>query len=177
MSKINNANSDKFKMVFSNIPIPATRTRPPDLEVFNNYVKSVTLPDYSLETLESRFQGATVRYPSSQFNDNLSQITIEFFVDEDMENYKAFFDWIDQIRRGCNAKGESTLLDSNIKQMKVLVLDNENRRTNTLTFKDCWLLSMSALSLIFGSSEQLQFSCTFSFDVFEIESTTETLNN
>lgn len=177
MSKVNNANSEKFRVIFSNIPVPTTRKTKLDLEVFNNYVKSITLPDYSLEMAESKYLGATVRYPSSQYNDNLSQLTIEFFVDEDFENFKAFFDWIDQIRRGCATKGETDTLKSNIKMINVLVNDNENRKTNTLTFTNCWLISMSSLSLIFGSSEELQFSCTFVFDTLDITPTDQTLNN
>ena len=88
MSKINNANSDKFNIVFSDIPVPQDRTTPLSIEPFNNYVKSVTLPDYSIEMDQSNFQGSVNRYPVSKFNADLSQLTIDFFVDEDLETIR-----------------------------------------------------------------------------------------
>jgi len=178
MSTVNQANSDRFKAVFSNIPMPDTRTTRIDMEIFNNFVRSITLPDSSIELTQSEFMNIVRRYPISKYNNDLSQLTIEFFADEDLSNYKAFFDWMKLLRYGCgnNADGRASS-DTVIDVISVIMLDNQSRKTNTLTFDRCFLVSLSSLSLVFGSSEELQFSCTFAFDDFNIVSTTKVLNN
>ena len=82
-----------------------------------------------------------------------------------------------EIRKNCPTKGKTSVSDSYIDAINILVNDNENRKTNTIIFKKCFLISLSSLVLAFGTSDQLQFSCTFVFDTFDIEATTKELNN
>jgi len=177
MSTTNAANSDKYNLIISNMPIPSTRTTKLDFEVFHSYVKSIILPDYSVEVQDSSYGNVIQKNVVQKSNADLGQMTVEFVVDEDFENYKAFFDWITLLRDGCPAAGKTSLIDSDIFQIRVNVLDNENRKTNTLIFRKCILISLSSLTVAFGSSDELVFSTTFVFDTFDIEKSTLVLNN
>ena len=177
MSVTNTANSDKYRTVFSNVPVPESRTRKLDMEVFTSYVKSIVLPDISIQTTEVSIGNTIVNTPVQKYNTELGQMTIEFFADEDLENYKAWFDWLYAIRKGCPTVGAGNIQESIIHQIQVLMLDNEDRMTNKMVFSKCWLLSLSPLTMNFGSSDELLYACTFQFDKFEIIETEETLNN
>ena len=177
MSTINNSNSDKFEIIFSNIPQPKERTDKLNMEVFHNFTKSVTLPDLSIETSKTSFGNMVQTNVVQKYNENLGQLTIEFFVDEDFENYKTLFDWIHSIRSGCPTQGAFSVTDSKIDNVMIKMLDNQKRMTCMLSFTKCLLISLSSLNLAFGSSENLVFSAQFEFEDFTVKKTKKILNN
>jgi len=168
MSKVNNANTDKFKVVFSNMPFSSGRMDKPPMAVFDNYVKSVSMPDYNLELVNSQFFGITVKQPASQANNDLTPLIIDFFVDEDVENYATFYEWIREVRCGNPTDGKGDLGESLINSIYVIYNDNENRAGPRFSFNNCYLINLSSLQLNFGTSEQLVFSCTFTYDLWDV---------
>jgi hypothetical protein len=177
MSIINQSNIDKFEAVFSNIPVPATRTDKFDIRLIDNFIRNVTLPDYNVEVVFSDLMNTQTNNPISRFNNDNSPVTIEFTVDEDMENYLAFFEWITQLRLGNPCKGESTTRNSTIKTLYVIMKDNEDRKGAKIVLTDLLIISLSSLNLAFGNSEQSTFNVTLNFKTFDIERGTLTLNN
>ena len=177
MSVLNSNNTDKFEAVFSNIPVPSTRTDKLDIRLIDNFVRNITLPDYNVEVIYSDLMNAQINNPISRFNNDNSPVTIEFTVDEDMENYLTFFEWITQIRLGNPCKGETTLRASTIKSLNVIMKDNEDRKGAKMVLTDLIIISLSSLNLAFGNSEQNTFTVTLNFNTFNIERGTLTLNN
>lgn len=177
MSIVNQANTNNFKIVFSNIPVPSTRTSKLDMQVMNNYVRSVTLPDFSIELLESPFMNTVQRVPVSRYNSDLSPLTIEFKADEDLENYLAFFDWISELRCNNSTSESNPTYRQTIDIITVIMRDNENRNNAQLRFKDNLIINLSSLNLQFGVSEPMIFSVTLQFNTWEIVRTDATLNN
>lgn len=177
MSQINTFNSENFGVVFSNIPIPTTSTTKIKPGVLNNYVRGVTLPDYNLEVTPSNFGRRQRSQPVSRINNELTQLTIDFAVDEDLDNYYALVNWIVEIRNGRPTKHDQYLHDSTIKSIIIIAKDNQKRDRQLFTFKDCMLVNISALTLRHGSSQEVEFSCTFTYYDFELtESATITYN-
>jgi len=177
MSLINQSNTDKFETIFSNIPVPSTRTKELDLGVVNNFVRMVTLPDFNIEVVMSEFQQISIKNPISRFNNDMSPITIDFTCDEDLDNYTSFFEWMQELRLGNAAQGETTLRESTIKSFMVIAKDNQDRSGVKFIMKDLILINLSSLSLAFGNSEQSTFTATFAYNYFDIERGTLTLNN
>lgn len=174
---MNNFSSDKWELMFSNIPVPSTRTAALDVSLYNNFVRSVTLPDFNMETIDSNFKNTVRRSPISRFNDNLTQITIEFQVDEDMDNWHNLFQWMLELRKGEVVKGESYQHNSTIKNVAMIIKDNENRTRSTLYFNDCFIVNLSSLNLQYGSSEALTFSVTLNYEQMSLVKSTATANN
>lgn len=177
MSVINKLNTDKWKVNFTNFPIPTTRNTKLDLAVFNNNVKNITLPDFSLEHLPVSFGSGRTLHTISKFNNDLSSFFIEFAVDEDLENYFAFYDWYKEMRSGRSTKNSNSLQESTIKQVLVQFLDNQGRRGSILKFYDCVISSISSLTMSYGTSDYVPFSVTFLYDKYEIERSSTTKNN
>ena len=178
MSKINTFNNDSFSVVFSNIPIPQTSVVQPSIRLFNNFVKGVTLPDYNLETLESTFGNITRKNPISRINNDLTQITIDFKVDEDFVNYMTFYLWIKELREGKYTKNSGgNLHQSNISAIQVIVKDNEKIERYRIRFTECQIISLSSIVLQYGVNDEVIFSCTFNYHNFEILKSTKNVNN
>ena len=177
MSKINKANTDKFRIVFSNIPIPSSQTEPLEIERFNNNVSNVTIPDYNLEVVRTTF-GDTIRYDIvSKRNNDLSTITIEMLADEELKNYFAFFNWIKELKNGCATTGATSKAGSVINAVAIQMLDNQDRLRSTLVFKDCMIVSLSSLTFQFGTSEYLPFTITLNYTNLELTRSDTVANN
>lgn len=177
MSILNQSNTDKFETIFSNLPVPTSRTDKFDLSVLNNYVRMVTLPDFNLEMVFSEYMQTQIKNPISRFNSDMSPITIDFTCDEDLENYISLFEWYRELRLGNPLKDETTLRESSIKSFIVNMKDNQDRNVCKFVMKDLILMNLSSLSLAFGNSEQSTFTGTFVFNTIDIERGTQTLNN
>lgn len=177
MSILNQANTDKFETIFSNVPVVSTRTDKLNLAVFNNYIRAVTLPDYNIELVFSELLQASIKNPISRFNNDMSPITIDFVCDEDLENYITMFEWMRELRLGNPLKGETTLRESTIKSFIILAKDNQDRNVCKFVIKDLTIINLSSLILAFGNSEQSTFTATLNFNTMDIERGTLTLNN
>ena len=177
MSILNQGNTDKFETVFSNIPVPSTRNDKLDLSVINNYVRMITLPDYNVEVVFSDLKQVAIKNPIARFNNDMSPVTVEFTCDEDLDNYIAFFEWMREMRLGNALKDESTLRESTIKSLDVLIKDNQDRNGHKFVIKDLILNNLSSINLAFGNSEQMMFTATFVYNTIDIERGTLTRNN
>lgn len=155
--------SDKWNVTFSNIP---SLTEMRDMRLFDNYVKSVTFPDYNMNEIYSDIIGFRIRHPvAPKANEELSQIMIEFKLSEDMKNYLYLFKYMKDLKYGIAIpEQENFIRKYTVKTININILDNQKRETVIWSFTECFLLSMSSLPLIMGSSEQVTFSCNFSYE-------------
>ena len=176
MSIINTFNNDKFKVIFSNIPTNNPNVRQ-DVQKFNNYIRGVTLPDYTLQMEAISYGTARVWQPSDKELDSLSPLVIDFQVDEDLENYLAFYTWIQTLRKGDAVTGETYTSKSTIKTLSVLLLDNQKRNVKNFVFTDAIITTLSALTLQYGASQAASFSCTFNYYSFDIQDGEDTNTN
>ena len=177
MSVINTFNTDSFSVVFSNIPVPENEPEV-DVKLFNNFLKSVTLPDYNLEVQDSYFGNIVRKQPISRINNDLTQMTFDFKVDEDLQNYMACYTWIKELREGRATKHSlGKLHKSNIAAINVIVKDNEKREKYRLVFKECQIISLSALVLQYGINDEVIFSTTMNYHNFEIVKSSVVTNN
>jgi hypothetical protein len=170
---INNFSSDKVSVIFSNIP---TVSDTADLNfVYQNYVKSITISDYSLEFTQSEFRGSVINHPISKNNDDLSDLMIEFKLDENFINYFNLFQYVQEIRygkirralpsrvRNSPQKTNSLIRLYDIKSIQLLLLDNERRTQKILEFSECFIHSLSTISLEFGKSDDVTFNVNIKY--------------
>jgi len=157
--------SDKWKIAFSNIP---TLSDMSEMRYFDNYVKSCTLPAYTMgEILSQLPMGIQIRHPlgGMKRNQDLAQLSMTFKVSEDLYNYLILFNWIQQIRYGqIDPRHDDFFRKYTIKRLVISMLDNEKRTVSEMTFTNVFLQDLGALDLNFGSTDELSFSCNFSYE-------------
>jgi len=156
----NTWHSDRWQVAFSNLPdLPDTSL----MKYFDLTVRSVVVPDYNMTEVFSDFRGFRIRHPVvEKVNEDLSQIQIEFKLSEDMKNYLYFFNWMRSMRTG-TAVPDDLIRKYTIKNISILILDNQKRNIATLMFTECFLLTLSSLSLEMGGSEEVTFTANFSY--------------
>jgi hypothetical protein len=157
--------SSNWQVNFSNMPaLESIR----DMRLYDNLVKSVTFPDYNMSEIYSDFMGFRVRHPEApKINVDLSQIQISFKLSEDMRNYIYLFEWMKAMKAGdvTDFSSEEDLFRKNtIKSISLNILDNQKRTVAVWRFTEAFLLSLSSLALDNGISEEVTFTCNFSYE-------------
>jgi len=168
--------SDHWQISFSNLPSLGSLK---DMRVYDNFVKSVTFPDYNMGEIFSDIKGFRIRHPlgGMKANEDLSQLQIEFKLSEDMINYINLFEWIQGLKYG-KVTGFATEEDFfrkyTIKSINLNLLDNQKRTIAVWRFTEAFLTSLSSLSLGQGVSEEVTFTCNFSYEeiFYETKATT-----
>jgi hypothetical protein len=142
--------------------------------MYENYVKSFTFPDYNMQEIFSDIKGFRIRHPVAgiKANEDLSQIQIEFRVSEDMKNYAHLFLWMQALKYGRSDifKDEAEFFRLNtIKSINLVILDNQKRSIVNWSFTEAFLLSLSSLSLNMGTSDEISFTCNFSYEEIKFD--------
>jgi len=166
--------SDKWQISFSNLPTLETIR---DMRIYDNFVKSVSIPEYTMGELYSHIKGFKIRHPVAGIwaNEDLSQLSIEFKMSEDMRNYLNLFEWIQALRYGkvTNFNSEEDFFRLyTIKSINLNLLDNQKRSIAVWRFTEAFLLSLSSLTLNTGTSDEVTFSCGFSYQEIFYEAKT-----
>ena len=156
---------DKWRITFSNIP---TLDDVGNMRYFDNYVKSCTIPPYSIgEILSQLPEGWQVRHPlgGMRKNQELGQLSISFKLSEDMYNYYVFFRWIQDLRYGKVPQGYDDLFRKyTVKRLTISMLDNQKREVASLTYSNVFLMELGSLELTYGTTDELSFTCGFSYE-------------
>lgn len=170
--------NDHWTLSFSNLPSLGTVR---DMRIYDNFVKSVTFPDYSMGEIFSDIRGFRIRHPLGgvKANEDLSQLAIEFKLSEDMVNYINLFEWMQALKYGQVdlLEGEEDFFRKyTIKSINLNLLDNQKRIIAVWRFTNAFLLSLGSISLQMGVSEEVTFSTNFSYEEIFYETKTTTGN-
>ena len=156
---------DKWRITFSNIP---TLEDMSDMRYFDNYVKTTSIPSYSVGEIVSQLpMGMQIRHPlgGMKRNQELSDLAMTFKLSEDMFNYMVFFEWMQQLRYGqIDPRHDDYFRKYSIKRIVISMLDNQKRVVSDVTFTNVLIGDLSALDLVFGTTEELSFTCTFRYE-------------
>ena len=162
---INTYHNSKWKLLFSNIPsIEVGR----DINsMYENFIKSITIPDYNIENIFVDFKATRKRAPISRYNDNLTPIMLEFKLNEDLTNYLNLVEYMQQLRYG--QPTTEFIKDNTIKNLNVIFLDNQKRDTYKIYFTNCFIESLSSLPLNMGDDTDITFTVTMTYDEMKFE--------
>lgn len=153
---------DKFQIKFSNFPqsdLPVNEDV--DMRYFDHYVKSVNLPNMSVDYLTSHIGGENHYHPVSRVNDYQPMITMEIAVSEDLRNYEYAWKYFNDLINGKYLIGSDEFIKSHIKSIDVRMLNNQGMFTSGFKFKECFLSDVTPLNLVMGTSQPATFSIAF----------------
>ena len=172
MAYPNTLQQDKFTMAFSNMP-SLENNKQLDTKMYDEYIKSIVLPDMSLEVVNSDFMNDSYKLPNSRANDTLSDVTMEFFVSEDLTNYYNIFNLIKQLRYGMKNPSVDYLRNNTIKAIDIFILNNENENIAKMRFTEALPISVGQLSFDMGNSEDIIFPVSFMYEEVKLFSKEE----
>jgi hypothetical protein len=168
---INDYHNSNFLVTMSNMPgIQAEH----DMAVFHNFIREVTLPGFSLNTLTTNFKGEQhLHNVGTQKNTNLDDITITFKLSEGLYNYFLIANYITSVRYEKNytaeAGGPEQMKKNNIKNIFIDLLNNEKKPVGRLTYTNCVPVTLSNLNLSYTDTNIVTFTSTFRFEELGFE--------
>ena len=135
----------------------------PNVEFF---VKSVNIPGLQFtETVAAAGIGLDAFFPGDKIS--FEALSVSFLVDEDLQNFKEIFDWMDSIvpvsdpsdfKHYVSAKstttGESSAIDNDLNQYSDITLvtnTNKNIPNKYFRFHDAFPISLSGIELESGA--------------------------
>ena len=173
-TSINLFHGDLYRVTFSNVPKVVNVD---DLTLFENYVRSVTLPEYALEIDKSEFMGYQIQHPvAHKANNEMGLLQIEFKLCQSLKNYMYLFRWMQSLRYGASDTSDDVVpgvepparLDY-VKMLTLSMLDNLKRTTGQFKFKHCFCVALSSLGLVTGTGEEITFTANFSYESITYE--------
>jgi len=163
VSSLNILHQDNFKITFSNIP---TITNVNDIELFDTYVRRIIIPEFSLEIDRSfENQGFQTLHPiAHKLNSNLPNLLIEFKLVENLKNYSLLWQWMYNLKYGKNIDTSIKSKDYNCKNIIAHILDNNKKEVAQVIFNKCFCSNLSDIDLSAGTSDEMSFTASFSYE-------------
>lgn len=151
------------------------------------YVQSVTIPGLTFaETIMPSRVGVDAYFPGDKVE--FGTLDVSFLVDEDLENYKEIYDWMDAILPIKSGDDYKTLTDSErintgqlssinnalaeYSQITLITNTNKNLPNKFFNFYDCFPTSLGSIELQSGAeAEPVVCSVSFRFTYYDIKTT------
>ena len=143
------------------------------------FAQNVTLPSISLQTLSQTTPLSTIQIPSDLLE--FAPLTLNFLVDERMENYLEAFRWMQGLGfpedysqyRAQNNRGfdSSSDLQKNYSEAKLIVLGANKTKVKTINFYDCFPVSLSGFETDSTATDvqYVRASLELQYSYFDIE--------
>lgn len=169
---INIFNKNKWQVRFSNMCDFTELDL--DSHILDNYVKTVNIPDLTVNMLTSEFGHARQIHPDPRGARDLQTINIEFIMDEEGKNFYYFWMWLINMRAGNaigkkNLKGEALLRLDQIDCIEICLLNNNKVMVSKMKFFDCIPTNLSSMSLETGQKNLASFVITFDYENMSLQ--------
>jgi len=162
--QINTFHDTNFKVIISNIP---TLEYENEMALYHNFIRSISLPGFSIDMIMSEWRGEHYLNPGSHKNNDLGDITITFKLTENLMNYFYMAQYIMDMRY---EEADNTSDDpadrmkmNFIKSIDVDIVDNSKRKVANIKFSRCFPINISALELDYTNGQEVDFTVTFKF--------------
>ena len=177
MSQINKSilNKNNFRLLVDKVP---------NVEY---YVRSVNIPGLTFsETEQAAGVGLNAFFPGDKVS--FETLDVNILVDEDLENFKEIYDWMDKIvpvhdpsafgtytDTAVTGTNQLASIDNDLNQYSDITLvtnTNKNVPNRFFRFKDAFPISLSGLELESGAdAEPVIATVSFRFTYYEIKTT------
>lgn len=175
VTSINTYNKNKFQIRFSNFP--NFTGHKVDMNVFNLYLQTFTIPDISIPMLNTVYMHERQLHPNPIGERDLQTITMTFQVDEEQKNWYAFYSWIWFMRHGmtCGKKNldEELLRLDCIDKIEVIHTNNNGEIISKMCFGHCILNNLSSMEQNVQTSEIATFTATFEIETLDLDLMTD----
>lgn len=168
-------NANNFRLLIDKVP------------TVEYFCQSVTIPSMTFaETVMPSRVGVDAYFPGDKIEFGTMNVT--FLVDEDMQNYKEMYDWMDAILPIKDGSDYATITDSQristgelssinnalaeYSQITLVVNTNKNIPNRFFKFYDCFPTSLGEITFQAGADGQpITCDISFRFTYFDIETT------
>ena len=140
-----------------------------DLEL---HITRFSLPQMEQSSTEVAFKVYTKQIPTKVINFGTKELTLEFLVDENWNNYKCLYQWMSSgegVLNPVTDEKTTPIQPSDYIPLRIYLLDNFKKKIIQFCFENCWIKIFNELALEANNSNEVTASFTFCYDRFVIE--------
>lgn len=139
-----------------------------------------TMPPMQIGSQTVSFQSYQVEIPTHMINADTKELTFEYIVDEDFENYAALYNWASGIGNYVEIGGENNaintygVLSKSMIPVRIWLLDSYKNVRREFVFEGCWIKQFNDLALDYQNAEEIHHSFTLAYQKFTVQKKTTT---
>ena len=138
----------------------------------NLHLTKFNIPQLMQGTMETSFRGYAKEMPTKILNPSTKEITLEYIVDSNWENYRALYAFMSNINGTLNpvSTDEKTgILPSEYMPVRIYLLGPYKKKIIQFLFENCWIKVFNEISLDVNSPAEVTHSFTLAWDRYCIE--------
>ena len=138
----------------------------------NLHLTRFNLPQLLTGTMTTSFRGYSKEMPTKVLNPDTKEITLEYIVDADWQNYRSLYAFMSNINGTINpvSKDKKTgILPSEYMPIRIYLLGPYKKKIIQFLFENCWIKVFNELQLDVNQPGQVSHSFTVAWDSYQIE--------
>lgn len=163
----NLTNSNKWYAYF-----PIENLLGPSYNGLELHITRFSLPQMEQSSTEVSFRGYNKTIPSKVINYSTKELTLEFLVDENWNNYKCLYQWMSSgegILNPVTNEKTQPITPNDYITLRIYLLNNFKKKVIQFCFDNCWIKTFNEIALEANNSAEVTASFTFCYDKFTIE--------
>ena len=132
-----------------------------------------SLPQMVMSSSMVPYKGYQKEIPLKVMNSETKELTLEYLVDQNWNNYKCLFKWMSgiygTINPTINTSDINGINPTDYVPLRIYLLDNYKKKVIQFYFQNCWIKTFNDLALEASNPEEITHSFTVSYDNYTIE--------
>lgn len=152
--------------------LPLENVLGPRYKNIDLHLTRFSIPQIQMGSMEVAYKGYKKQIPNKLVDSETKQLTLEYLIDENWDNYRQLYLWMSSLIGNLNpiVEEEATIITaSQYIPLRIYLLDNFKKRTMSFLFENCWISVFNDLALDANSSNQITHSFTFFYDQMKLE--------
>lgn len=161
------------KMVFGPLPVYLSKDDTLNNQCLEYNISSFLWSGIVAGFSKSKFLGTEILVPNSEVNDN-QEFTVEFIIDEHLNNYALFREWVSLYKTTENRldsneppPGKDGIWDAQrawCNFVDIWVVNNMNWPTAIIRYESVFCTEVGSITMDFSSSAELKSTATFGYN-------------
>lgn len=133
-----------------------------------------SMPPLQIGSTSVSYKGYSIEVPSHILNAETKEITFEYIVDEDFENYAALYNWASGIGNIVDIGDENNnvrtegVLSKSMLPVRVWLLDSYKKVRREFLFEGAWIKQFNDLALDYSQANEIHHSFTMTYYNFKV---------
>ena len=131
-----------------------------------------SIPQITMGSMEVAYKGYKKQIPNKLIDSETKQLTLEYLIDENWNNYRQLYLWMSSLIGNLNPIVEEeakTITASQYIPLHIYLLDNYKKRIMSFMFENCWVQTFNELALDVNNPNPITHSFTFYYDQMKLE--------
>lgn len=130
-----------------------------------------SLPQMVMGSTTTSYKGYSVEFPTKVMDAESKQLTLEYIIDDNWQNYRALYAWMSSLEGNINKvieTGSSGISTEDYIDCRIWLINHFKKRVIDFVFENCWIKTFQDLSLEAANADEVHHSITLVYTNFRI---------